>query len=94
MPTGMVAMFLSMVVLAVLYALTYQGQSSLSHGAVAGARFGALIGLFAIGSFVLHNYVNLNIGLTITIASAIAYLVEWTVAGVAIGLIYRPPMIR
>jgi hypothetical protein len=94
MPTGMAAMFLSMVVLAVLYAMTYQGESNLSHGALAGARFGALIGLFAIGSFVLHNYVNLNIGLTITVASAIAYMVEWTVAGIAIGLIYRPPMIR
>jgi len=39
-----------------------------------------LIGLFAIGSFVLHNYVNLNIGLKITVASAIAYFVEWKFA--------------
>lgn len=86
MPLGMAAMFLSMVVLAVLYALIYQGGSGLMEG----ARFGALIGLFAIGSFVLHNYVNLNIGLALTIQSAVAYFVEWTVAGIAIGLIYRP----
>jgi hypothetical protein len=86
MPVAMSATFLSMLVLAVLYALTYQGGSGLMEG----ARFGALIGLFAIGSFVLHNYANLNIGLALTIQSAVAYFVEWAVAGIAIGLIYRP----
>ena len=87
MPLGMAAMFLSTLVLAVLYASIYQGGSGLMEG----ARFGALIGLFAIGSFVLHNYVNLNIGLALTIQSAVAHFVEWTVTGIAIGLIYRPP---
>jgi hypothetical protein len=86
MPAGMAAMLLSMIALAVLYAMTYRGGSGLVQGAI----FGALIGLFAIGSFVLHNYVNLNIGLKITVQSAVAYFVEWTVAGAVIGLIYRP----
>src|SRR5208282_1663719 len=82
MPTGMAAMFLSMVVLAVLYAMAYRGSTGLSDGALAGSQFGALIGIFAIGSFVVHNYVNLNIGLKLTVASAIASLVSWTVAGI------------
>jgi len=86
MPTGMAAMFLSMVVLAVLYSMIYKGGSGVTEGGI----FGGLIGLYAIGSFVLHNYVNLNIGLRITIASAIAYFVEWTVVGIVIGLIYKP----
>jgi len=86
MPTGMAAMLMSMVVLAVLYAMIYKGGS----GVVEGAVFGALIGLYAIGSFVLHNYVNLNIGFKITAVSAIAYFVEWTVVGIVIGLIYKP----
>jgi hypothetical protein len=86
MPIGMSAMLLSMVVLAVLYAKIFKGGS----GVVEGATFGALVGLFAIGSFVLHNYVNLNIGLRITVVSAIAYFVEWTVVGLVIGLIYKP----
>jgi hypothetical protein len=92
MPLGMAAMFLSMLVLAVLYAQMYQGGASLGSGLMEGARFGALIGLFAIGSFVLHNYVNLQIGLALTVQSAVAYFVEWTVAGIAIGLIYRPTL--
>jgi hypothetical protein len=87
---GMPAMLLSMVVLAILYAMLYKPGS----GLVQGAQFGALIGLYAIGSFVLHNYVNLNIGAKITIYSAIAYLLEWIVAGIAIGLIYRPSVPR
>jgi Protein of unknown function (DUF1761) len=86
MPTGMAAMLLSMVVLAVLYAKMFQGGSGVAEGAI----FGALIGLYAIGSFVLHNYVNLNIGLKITVVSAIAYFVEWTVVGIVIGLVYKP----
>jgi hypothetical protein len=86
MPVGMAAMFVAILALAVVYALLYKGGSGLAEG----ARFGALIGIFAIGSFVVHNYVNLNIGLKLTVESAAAYFVEWMVVGIVIGLIYRP----
>jgi len=86
MPLGMAAMLVSILALAILYAMVYQGGS----GIVEGTRFGVLIGVFAIGAFVVHNYVNLNIGLKLTIQQAIAYFIEWTVTGLAIGLIYRP----
>jgi hypothetical protein len=85
MPFGMLGMLLSMLVLAILYAMLYRGGS----GAIEGLHFGALIGLFAVGSFVVHNYVNLNIGLKLTIEQAVAYFIEWTVVGLVIGLIYR-----
>ena len=87
MPGGMAAMFLSMVVMAVLYAMVYRGGSGLAEG----ARFGALIGLFSICAFVLHNYVNLNIGFRLTALQSITYMVVWVITGVVIGLIYRPP---
>jgi hypothetical protein len=86
MPAGMAAMFVAMVVLAVIYAMLYQGGS----GVVEGTRFGALIGVFAVCAFVVHNYVNLNIGLKLTLEQAAAYFVEWTVVGIVIGLIYKP----
>jgi hypothetical protein len=38
-------------VLAIIYAMAYRGGSGLAEG----VRFGALIGAFAVGSFVLHN---------------------------------------
>lgn len=86
MPMGMAFMFLAIVVLAVLYAMLYRGGS----GVVEGARFGALIGVFAIGSFVVHNYVNLQIGIKLTVQQGIAYFAEWVIVGLVIGLIYRP----
>jgi hypothetical protein len=90
MPGGMAAMFVSILALAVIYAMLYQGGTGLAEGARLGAIYGALIGVFAVGSFVVHNYVNLNIGLKLTVQQAAAYFVEWTVTGVVIGLIYRP----
>jgi hypothetical protein len=48
------------------------------------------VGAYAVGSFVLHNHVNLNIGLRLTLGQAVAYFFQWTVVGVVIGLIYRP----
>lgn len=86
MPFGMAAMFVAMLALAILYAMLYKGGS----GIVEGAYFGALIGLFAVCSFVIHNYVNLNIGIAITIQQSIAYFIEWLLVGTVIGLIYRP----
>jgi hypothetical protein len=86
MPVGMAAMFVGMVVLAVLYAKLYRGGSGVAEG----ARFGALIGVFAVCAFVVHNYVNLNIGGKLTLEQSVAYLVEWIVTGMVIGLIYRP----
>jgi hypothetical protein len=86
MPAGMAAMFVGMVVLAVLYAMLYQGGSGLAEG----ARFGALIGVFAVCAFVIHNYVNLNIGAKLAFQQSVAYFIEWVVTGIAIGLIYRP----
>ena len=38
----------------------------------------------------MHNYVNLQIGGSLTVQQAIAYFVEWVVVGLVIGLIYRP----
>lgn len=86
MPFGMFAMFVALAAIAVLYAMVYAGGS----GLVEGARFGALIGVFAIGSFVVHNYVNLNIGLKLTVQQSIAYFLQWIIVGIVIGLIYKP----
>jgi hypothetical protein len=86
MPFGMFAMFVALAAIVILYAIAYPGGG----GAVEGARFGTLIGIFAIGSFVVHNYVNLNIGLKLTVQQSIAYLIQWILVGIVIGLVYKP----
>ena len=88
MPAGMAAMLVAIFALSVIYAKFYSGGSGLTEG----AAFGALIGIFAIGSFVVHNYVNLNIGLKLTFQQSVAYFIEWLVVGIVIGLIYKPPI--
>jgi hypothetical protein len=85
MPIGMAAMLVAILVLAYLYAISCRP----GYGPLDGARFGALIGLFAVCSFVLHNHVNLNIGWALTWKQAIAYFVEWTIVGAVIGWIYQ-----
>jgi len=74
----------------VIYAMVCRDISGLAEGALSGVVFGVLIGVFAIGAFVLHNYLNLNIGLKLTVQQAVAYFVEWVVTCTVIGLIYRP----
>jgi hypothetical protein len=83
-----VTMYIAMITLTVIYAMMYHAGSWLTEGAC----LGALIGVFAVCAFVFHNYVNLNIGLRLTLGQAVAYLVEWIVSGIVIALIYRPPV--
>jgi TRAP-type C4-dicarboxylate transport system permease large subunit len=54
MPVGLVATFLAILVVAIIFAMMHQGAS----GTTEGARFGVLIGLFVVCAFVLHNYVK------------------------------------
>jgi len=85
MPFGFFASFIAVVVVVIIFALSYHGGS----GTTVGARLGVLIGIFAVCN-VLHNYVNLNIGLKLALGQAAAYLVQWTITGIVIGLIYKP----
>ena len=86
MPIGLVATFIAILVVAVIFAMIHPGGS----GTTEGARFGVLIGIFVVCAFVLHNYVNLNIGLKLALGQAVAYFVQWTIIGIVIGLIYKP----
>jgi len=85
MPLGMLGMLLSMFALAALVAMIHPAGA----GVVAGVQFGLLIALYALGSFVLHNHVNLNIGGRLTALQGIAYSVQWVVVGMVISLVYR-----
>jgi uncharacterized membrane protein len=61
-------------------------------GLTAGTHFGVLLGAFVVCAFVLHNYVNLNIGVKLALGQAVAYFLQWTIVGIVIGLIYKPPV--
>jgi hypothetical protein len=86
MPYNMVAILVSILVVAVLYAKMYPAGG----GIVSGVYFGALVGIFAVCTYAIHNYALLNIGLTLTFWEGITYFVQWVIVGATIGLIYRP----
>ena len=85
MPIGLVASFIAILVVAIIFAMIYQGGS----GIMEGARLGVLIGIFAVCN-VLHNYMNFNIGLKLALGQAAAYFFQWIIVGTVIGLIYKP----
>ena len=86
MPVGLIANFMAILVAAILFAMIHSGGS----GIAAGARLGVLLGVFVVCACVLHNYVNLNIGLKLALGQAAAYFFQWTIVGIVIGLIYKP----
>ena len=86
MPIGMAATLIAILVVAIIFAMNHQGGS----GILEGAHFGVLIGIFVVCAFVLHNYVNLNIGLKLALGQAVVYFLQWTLIGIVIGLVYKP----
>lgn len=83
MPFGFLAAAISVVVVAIIFAMTRQS------GWASGLCLGVLIGIFAI-CHVTNNYVNFRVGGKLAVGQAAAYLVQWIVTGVVIGLIYKP----
>ena len=86
MPFGMLAILASIGVIAVIYAKMYPTGGGIETGVC----LGVLIGIFAICTFVIHNHLNLKIGIVLTIYQGIAYFIQWVIVGAAISLIYRP----
>jgi hypothetical protein len=90
MPLGLAANFLAILVAAILFAMIHPGGSGFPGGAI----FGILLGLFVVCASVLHNYVNLNIGMKLALGQAVAYFIQWTIVGIVIGAIYKPLILR
>jgi hypothetical protein len=86
MPYNVVAILISIVVVAVLYARIYPAGG----GIASGVYLGVLIGIFSVCTFTLHNYATLNIGVALTLYESITYFIQWIIVGAAIGLIYKP----
>ncbi len=89
MPVGLISTLAANLIVAVLFAMIHPaGTGSVGSGVMEGLRYGALIGLFVVFGFVLHNYVNLKIGPKLALMQAAAYFVQWAMVGVVMGLIY------
>ncbi|HTK29845.1 MAG TPA: hypothetical protein VL309_09855 [Vicinamibacterales bacterium] len=86
MPILFAGIFIAMLAASFIYAKGYEGGS----GAAEGLRFGIVLGLVAVGYSALVSYSILNIGRRLGVSMTCASLVEWIVAGLVIGLTYKP----
>ncbi|HEV3140324.1 MAG TPA: hypothetical protein VGY57_07410 [Vicinamibacterales bacterium] len=88
-PMYLATMFLGILVamfaVTYIYAKGYEGGSGIAEG----ARFGILFGIFAAAFFGGVSYGTLNVGRKIVVFMACAGLVEWTLNGIVIGLVYK-----
>lgn len=85
-PLGILGTLIAAFVIGIIYAKGYAGGS----GAVEGARFGVLVGIFAVCAFVTTNFVILNIGWKLALKLAASAFFEWILVCTVIGLIYKP----
>ena len=86
MPVLAAGVFIGACVAAYIYAKGYEGGS----GAAEGLRFGMALGVFVGGYSTLVNWAVLNIGRTLALSMAAVAVVEWTLIGLIIGLVYKP----
>jgi hypothetical protein len=86
MPFGLASVLVALLAAVVLYAGWCGGTS----GAVKGLLFGLIIGVFVACIHPISNLVTMNmdtkLGLEITVSTAIG----WVLAGLVIGLVYKP----
>src|SRR6266851_1208599 len=85
LPLMFAGILVAMIVAAAIYAKGYEGGSGVSEG----ARFGVLLAVFVTAAFAGVNYAVLNIGRRLALSVAAAGFVEWLVAGIVIGLVYK-----
>ncbi len=85
MAVGMLGILLAIGAAAAIFARMHPAGA----GIKAGIQFGIVLAVFQLGSFVLHNHMNLNIGWRLSTLQGIAYTAEWIVVGVVISLVYR-----
>ena len=85
MAVGMLGILLAIVVATVIFARIHPGGAGLESG----IKFGIVLALFQLGGFVIHNYMNLNIGARLAMLQGVAYSAEWIIVGIVISLVYR-----
>jgi hypothetical protein len=70
----------------VLYAKWCGGET----GAVTGLQFGLLMGVFTACVHAISNLVTMNMNLKLGLEIAASTFVGWVLAGITIGLVYKP----
>jgi hypothetical protein len=85
-PFALAGIFIAILVFATIYARNYDRGNDIA----AGAGLGLLFGIFMAGAFVAVNYATINIGEKLALELAASELIEWTLVGTMVALVYKP----
>jgi hypothetical protein len=86
MPLGMVSVLTGLLAAVVIYA----GWCGATSTAMKGLQFGLLMGVFVACIHALSNLVTMNMDLKLGLEITVSTFVGWVLAGIVIGLVYRP----
>jgi len=86
MPFGMAATLGALLAAALLYA----GWCGATSGALKGLQFGLLMGVFAACIHPISNLVTMNMDTKLGLEIAASNAIGWVLAGLVIGLVYKP----
>ncbi|MBI2834093.1 MAG: hypothetical protein HYX76_06665 [Acidobacteria bacterium] len=84
--TGFVSSLIGFFVFSYVYAKGYEGGNRVQEG----IRFGVLVGLLIICFGVVWEYVTVRVSSGFAMATGLATLIEFVVAGTVVGFVYRP----
>lgn len=87
MPFGMASVLVALLAAVALYA----GWCGATSGAVKGMEFGVLMGVFVACVHPISNLVTMNMDTKLGLEIAASNAIGWVLAGLVIGLIYKPP---
>jgi hypothetical protein len=86
MPLGMASVLTGLLAAVVIYA----GWCGATSTAMKGLQFGLLMGVFVACIHALSNLVTMNMDLKLGLEITVSTFVGWVLAGIVIGLVYRP----
>ena len=87
MPLGLASVMVALLAAVVIYA-RWCGATS---GAASGLQFGFLMGVFVACIHPISNLVTMNMNVKLGLEIAISNALGWVLAGLVIGLVYKPP---
>jgi hypothetical protein len=88
MPLGMASVLVALLAAVALYA----GWCGSTSGAVSGLQFGLLMGVFVACVHPISNLVTMNMDTKLGLEIAASNAIGWVLAGLVIGLVYKPIM--
>lgn len=86
MPLGLVSVLVALLAAVVLYA----GWCGATSGAMRGLQFGVIMGVFVACIHPISNLITMNMDAKLGLEIAASNTLGWVLAGMVIGLVYKP----